>query len=202
MAEISLNAIFGKSNTTTMKLSGTLNSTEILILIDSGSTHNFISDNLVRELGLTTHLVTPFGVQIGNGDIIRCNKVPFLGHIVTAAGVQVDQEKISAVVAWPLPVNVKAIRGFLGLTGYYRRFVRNYGIIARPLTAFTKKEGFKWSQEAAAAFEKLKQALISAPVLRLPDFHAPFMVECDASSDGVGAILIQHEHPVIRMLIC
>jgi hypothetical protein len=75
LAEISLHALFGKANPTTMKLQGFLAGTEILILVDSGSTHNFISDNLVRELNLTSQFVTPFGVQIGNGDIIRCNRL-------------------------------------------------------------------------------------------------------------------------------
>ncbi|KAD2804421.1 hypothetical protein E3N88_37798 [Mikania micrantha] len=462
MAEISLHAIFGKSHTTTMKVLGTLNSTEVLILIDSGSTHNFISDILIHELSLITQVVNPFGVQIGNGDIIRCidgkkyklqgvssgpqksatfqqlslvsdiqtptpthlqplitsfssvfqepnalppfrshyhsiplipnsspsnirpyryphaqkteferqvelllasdfiqpstspfsspnllvkkkdatwrmcidyislNKITvvdkypipnidellvelygstifskvdlrsgyyqirvnppdiektafrthsghyefkvmpfgltnapstfqavindlfrpylrrfvlvffddiliyskslddheshlkivldlllrnkffakeskccfgqrsvlFLGHVVSAEGVQVDQDKVQVVTSWPIPSTVKEVRGFLGLTGCYRRFVRHYGIIAHLLTALTKKDGFKWNEEAALAFNKLKQALISTPVLRLPDFSQPFVVECDASGDGVGAILIQEDHPI------
>lgn len=123
-------------------------------------------------------------------------QVVFLGHVVNSEGVKVEEEKISAVQSWPIPSTVKEVRGFLGLTGYYRRFVRNYGLIARPLTALTKKDGFVWSAEALNAFTKLKQALLSAPVLRLPDFSQPFIVECDASSDGVGAILSQADHPV------
>ncbi|KAD2393285.1 hypothetical protein E3N88_40262 [Mikania micrantha] len=95
-----------------------------------------------------------------------------------------------------LPATVKAVRGFLGLTGYYRWFVRNYGILARPLTTLTKKDGFQWTDIESAAFEMLKQALVTAPVLRLPDFSIPFTVECDASSEGVGAILIQDDHPI------
>ncbi|KAD2805340.1 hypothetical protein E3N88_38717 [Mikania micrantha] len=124
------------------------------------------------------------------------NRVLFLGHMVSKEGVQVDQDKVSAVESWPVPKNVREVRGFLGLTGYYRRFVKHYGIIARPLTMLTKKDGFKWGESASLAFETLKKALLSAPVLRLPDFSQPFVVECDASSEGVGAILIQEGHPV------
>ncbi|KAD7117361.1 hypothetical protein E3N88_04629 [Mikania micrantha] len=86
--------------------------------------------------------------------------------------------------------------GYPESTDQRGRFVKHYGIIARPLTALTKKDGFKWNEAADVAFNKLKQALISAPVLRLPDFSQPFVVECDASSDGVGAILIQEDHPI------
>ncbi|KAD2393941.1 hypothetical protein E3N88_40918 [Mikania micrantha] len=112
------------------------------------------------------------------------------------AGFQVDQDNIVAIKSWPIPLNVQEVRGFLGLTGFYRRFIRNYGIIARPLTNLTKKDGFKWSEEALLAFNTLKAALISAPILHLPDFRKPFTVECDASSDGVGAILTQENHPI------
>ncbi|GJU29316.1 peroxidase 64 [Tanacetum coccineum] len=123
-------------------------------------------------------------------------QVVFLGHVITAAGVHVEQEKISAIQSWPVPTSVKEVRGFLGLTGYYRRFVRNYGMIARSLTALTKKDGFVWSTETLTAFHKLKQALMSTMVLRLPDFSKDFTVECDASSEGAGAILSQEDHPV------
>ncbi|GKB03766.1 transposon ty3-G gag-pol polyprotein [Tanacetum coccineum] len=123
-------------------------------------------------------------------------QVVFLGHLISSKGVSVEEEKILAVKSWPIPSTVKDVRGFLGLTGYYRRFVRNYGLIARPLTALTKKDGFLWSKEALKAFNDLKQALLTTPVLRLPDFSKPFVIECDASSDGVGAILSQEDHPV------
>ncbi|GKC28423.1 ty3-gypsy retrotransposon protein [Tanacetum coccineum] len=118
------------------------------------------------------------------------SKVSFLGHVITGDGVQVEKEKIDAVQSWPIPSNVKEVRGFLGLTGYYRRFVRNYGLIARPLTALTKKNGFVWSHEAFVAFTTLK---LSVRVLRLPDFSKTFVVECDASSAGVGAIFQENK---------
>ncbi|GJY46363.1 peroxidase 64 [Tanacetum coccineum] len=123
-------------------------------------------------------------------------QVVFLGHVITVVGVHVEQEKISSIQSWPVPTSVKEVHGFLGLTGYYRRFVRNYGMIARSLTALTKKDGLVWSTEALIAFHKLKQALMSTPVLRLPDFSKDFTVECNASSEGVGAILSQEDHPI------
>jgi hypothetical protein len=91
--------------------------------------------------------------------------VAYLGHVITGSGVAMDESKIDAVKAWPIPRTIRALRGFLGLTGYYRRFIHNYGIIAAPLTALLKKEAFRWSDDATAAFNALKAAPTSAPVL-------------------------------------
>jgi hypothetical protein len=122
--------------------------------------------------------------------------VAYLGHVVSVAGVAMDPAKLQAVRDWPRPQSARAVRGFLGLAGYYRKFIHSYGTIAAPLTALLRKEGFSWTAEAAAAFAALKDAVTAAPVLTMPGFAKPFVVECDASSHGFGAVLVQDSHPI------
>ncbi|PNX95727.1 retrotransposon-related protein [Trifolium pratense] len=125
-----------------------------------------------------------------------CLHIDYLGHIISGEGVSVDPDKVKCILEWPEPKNVKGVRGFLGLTGYYRKFVKDYGKIARPLTDLTKKDNFQWGEQAKAAFERLKIIMTTSPVLVLPNFSLPFEIECDAAGRGVGAVLMQNKQPI------
>ena len=103
--------------------------------------------------------------------------VAYLGHVIYAQGVAMDTNKVQAILDWPTPSSVRALRGFLGLAGYYRHFIRDFGSIAASLIALLKKEAFQWSSSAETAFKELQRALTSAPALTLPDFDQPFTVE-------------------------
>ena len=108
-------------------------------------------------------------------------ELEYLRHIITNQGVKVDEHKISAMIAWPRPTNISELRGFLGLTGYYRKFVKDYDIITRPLTNLLKKGQFGWHEEAENAFCALKQAMTTTPILDMPNFNNVFTIETDAS---------------------
>ena len=145
-----------------------------------------VFDNLLLCKLFVNHAKCIFGHQ----------EVDYLGHIISPHGVSTDPNKISSMQDWPEPRNVMALRGFLRLTGYYRKFVRDYGTIAAPLTKLLKKEGFKWIDDAKTAFQRLKIAMTQAPVLILLDFTKTFIVEAEASGGGLGAVIMQEAHPI------
>nr|GFC49240.1 putative reverse transcriptase domain-containing protein [Tanacetum cinerariifolium] len=121
------------------------------------------------------------------------SSVAFLGHIVSAKGITMDPAKVEAITKWPRPTSVTEVRSFLGLAGYYRRFVEGFSRFALPLTKLIRKgERFVWDEEREKSFEELKQHLVSAPVLTLPSGSSGFQIYSDASKKGIGCILMQH----------
>ena len=152
----------------------------------------------LKEAGLT--------VNLKKCEFCR-SELKYLGYIVDRQGLRTDPEKVECVANFPRPVKVKQVRSFLGLCGYYRKFVRNFSKIAEPLCKLTggkkgKQTNFEWTDEAETAFVHLKNALTTAPVLICPDFSKEFTINCDASDKAIGAALTQYseedklDHPI------
>ena len=171
----------------------------------------FLDDILVYSKGLrehVTHVRQTLAILRKHqlyAKVSKCSffqhRVEYLGHIVSAEGLAPDPAKVQAVRAWKVPENVTDIRSFLGLAGYYRRFIPQFAQIAAPLTNLTRKNTpFTWSLREGEAFEQLKTALLNAPVLQLADPERQFIVTTDASDFAIGAVLSQvwddGEHPV------
>nr|CAH68019.1 H0807C06-H0308C08.6 [Oryza sativa] len=120
------------------------------------------------------------------------SEVKFLGHVISSGGVAVDPSYVESVLSWKQPKTVSEIRSFLGLAGYYRRFIENFSKIARPMTRLLQKEvKYKWTEDCERSFQELKKRLVTAPVLILPDSRKGFQVYCDASRHGLGCVLMQ-----------
>jgi hypothetical protein len=167
----------------------------------------FMDDILIYSPSLeehTIHLQQVFEILQERQFFVKFSKCEFakqsleyLGHVITVEGVATEPSKITVVVSWPVPVNVKQPRGFLGLTGYYRRFIKHYGMLSAPLTHLLRKGvPFVWTTSTHQAFDILKQALVQAPVLIVPDFTKQFTVETDASDTWFGVVLMQDGHPI------
>lgn len=153
------------------------------------------------------HLETVLSTLLENklfAKLSKCHfnqgEVTFLGHIVGSGTVRADPAKVRAVMDWPTPRTLKELQRFLGLANYFRRFIHHYSSRAAPLTRLAKpatgKGALPWGEQQELAFKDLKHALCSAPVLALPDFEQPFVVWCDASIVGTGAVLMQNDRPV------
>ena len=162
---------------------------DIVIMSNSFSAHvDLISEVALRlqKAGLTVNL-----------DKCRfCRKkVTYLGYVISESGLETDQEKIEPILNYPEPGSVKEVRQFLGMAGWYRRFIKNFADLAAPISECLKnpKTRFKWSEDASKAFKEIKLALISAPILSNPDFSKLFTIQADACNYGVGAVLTQGE---------
>lgn len=161
------------------------------------------SSNMIEHLH---HLRIAFQILQKHSLFVKLAKCAFatptmeyLGHVISAQGVATKPQNITTISQWPEPKTISKLRGFLGLTGYYRRFVKGYGQICIPLHDLLKKNAFIWQQEHTIAFNKLKQLMTTCPVLALPDFSKPFVLETDACGAGLGAVLMQNGRPLAYM---
>ena len=124
------------------------------------------------------------------------HSLEYLGHIISSRGVAIDPAKTADMLRWPTPTSTTELRTFLGLTGYYRKFVQKYDILAKRLTNVLRLKTFQWSAQAQEAVDNLKVAMTKTPVLALSNFQEQFTVETDACADGIGAALMQKGQPI------
>jgi hypothetical protein len=124
-------------------------------------------------------------------------QVAFLGHVISKGGISVDPSKVQDVLSWNAPTSVGNIRSFLGLVEYYRRFIKGFLRISKPMTELLEKDKkFEWTSTCEASFQELKKRLTTALILVMPDMEKPFSIYCDASGQGLGCVLMQDGHMV------
>ncbi|GKC55993.1 ty3-gypsy retrotransposon protein [Tanacetum coccineum] len=157
--------------------------------------------NLSGNTTLSCHpeLISRFETLFQSGDYSdyrASDSLEYLGHIISGRGVKVDPKKVSAVSGWPVLTSQRQVRIFLGLAGYYRRFIKNYATVVAPLSNLLQKNGFKWGKTEGKAFNELEDKLTHAPILGLSDFEDTFVIEADASDVGIGVVLLQKGQPL------
>ena len=164
--------------------------------------YNFMDDLVVYSRSREEHMqhlkevftrLEKAGLTL-NRDKLQLAKqeIPFLGHLISAQGIRILPERVEAIRTFPPPKNLKAVRRFLGMAGFYGRFIRNFSHLAEPLHALKRKNAcFEWGQSQQSAFLRLKEALMTPPVLQIPDFSSCFSLMCDASDVAISAVLQQ-----------
>ena len=170
----------------------------IIVFIDDILVYSRSEDDHSRHLRVTLQTLKDNRLY---AKFSKCDfwtdRIQFLGHVVSAEGIAVDPSKVEVVRAWPTPTTVTEIRSFLGLAGYYRRYVEGFSRIALPLTRLTQKDiPFRWTEECSNASRRLNQELTMPPVLALPEAGKEFVIYTDASHLGLGCVLMQEGRPV------
>ncbi len=187
------------------KCLGDMQGNGIIIYLDDIMVFSSTALEMAERLAAVFQRIREYGLKLKpNKCHFMQKRVSFLGHVISAAGVETDSAKTAAIDKFPIPETERSLRQFLGLTSYYRRFVKNFAQIAGPMTQLlqtgsrerlwrNKKRSIKeqWTQECTSAFQNLKQRLVSSPILGYPHFEDPFILEVDASLQGFGAILSQ-----------
>jgi hypothetical protein len=165
----------------------------------------FIDDILVYSRGEEEHLRLALQKLRENrlyAKLSKCEfwmkQVAFLGHIISKGVITVHPSKVQDVLSWNAPMSVGDIQSFLGLVGYYQRFIEGFSKISKPMNELLEKDKkFGWTSACEASFQELKKRLTTAPILVMPDMEKPFSIYCDASGQGLGCVLMQDGHMVV-----
>ncbi|KAL5835343.1 hypothetical protein ACOSQ4_014840 [Xanthoceras sorbifolium] len=165
----------------------------VVVFIDDILVYSQMTEDHDRHLRVVLQILRKKQLY---GKLSKCefwlSKIAFLGHIVSAKGMKANPKKIEVIMEWKSPRNIAEVRSFLGLTGYYRRFMKGFSSIASPLTKLLHKNvRFDWTDRCQAAFDKLKMMLVEAPVLIQPVSGKDFVIYSDASHQGLGCVLMQ-----------
>ena len=176
-----------------MKLKDRFEPKSCLVYLDDVIIVGRTFEEHLNHLGEVFNRLRQAGLKL---KVTKCSlfqeKVCYLGHIVSSEGVSTDPSKTKKVADWPVPTTPKEVQQFLGFANYYRRFVKDFATIARPLHRLTEKNNsFQWTPECQLSFEQLRNRLVSAPILAYPDFTKEFVLDTDASDVGIGAVLSQ-----------
>jgi len=165
------------------------------VFVDDLNVHNENWEDHLQHLEAVLSKFREVNLKLNPGKCcFAAESIVFLGYVVSKEGTKPDPKKIDVVLCFPKPKTVTSVRSFLGLTGYYRKYVRGYSRLAGPLFELTKKDvAFVWNQDCQQAFDSLKRALVNAPILVHPDFKRSLCLDVDWSTKGVGAILSQKE---------
>jgi hypothetical protein len=172
-----------------------LGSVFLKVFVDDLNVHSETWNDHIRHLDAVLSKLREVNMKLNPSKCCFVAKsVTFLGHVVNREGIQPNPGKVEAVLHFPTPKNVTGVRSFLGLTGYYRKYIKGYSNLAGPLFELTRKDiVFAWNEKCEQAYQALKAALVDAPVLTRPDFRRTFWLDVDWSPRRVGAVLSQKE---------
>jgi hypothetical protein len=172
----------------------------VMVYLDDCLQFNTCKEDSIRDLRLILQRLKDNDLHLKLSKcVFGVDEVDYLGHVVGKDGLKVDPKKVKAVRDWPEPDDLGKLRSFLGLVGYYRKFVPALAQISAPLTELIKKNvPWSWTDRHRQAFEQLKDALTTAPVLVIPQFGKPYVIYTDASDFAVGAVLLQDQGDGLR----
>jgi len=157
---------------------------DVLVGTETEEGHNEIMEEILRRLEENDLYIKP------EKCIWKVRKIGFLGVVIGPNGIEMEEEKVDRVLSWPEPKNMKDVRKFLGLANYYRKFIKDFAQVARPINILTRKDvKWQWGVEQQKAFDKLKRAFTTKPVLAAPDLDKEFRVEADVSNYTTGGVL-------------